>query len=163
MWKVTRALNTTLSTCQKAAWEKKFSYSDTDTITIICALSSLRIITACGSGPVCLSFHVSVSCPQLQTAVLTWLLVPSAGKRTASQVTAHHTQTLTHRRKEGTQSVRVCVSVIGQAVQFVLVRESEGRQSDQWDVISSPLGGIQVFARPDEERRKLNLSLLSRI
>lgn len=50
----------------------------------------------------------------------------------------------------------VCVFVLGQAVQFVLViaprqreREREGCedgwQAVQWDVISSPLGGIQDF------------------
>lgn len=82
--------------------------------------------------------------------VLTWPLY-STEKPLALQVTAHHTQTLTHRGKEG-NLVRACVSVIGQAVQFVLFkapgqreRESE-RGSGQRDIISSLLGGIQVLA-----------------
>lgn len=109
---------------------------------------------------------LSVCCTQLHTVVLTWPLY-STEKPLALQVTAHHTQTLTHRGKEG-NLVRACVSVIGQAVQFVLFkapgqreRERERVRPKGYYLIS--LGWDPGPCRADEERRKLNHSLLLRV
>lgn len=53
------------------------------------------------------SVCLSVWCPQLQTAVLTW--PPHSGEKPGAwQVTAHQTQTLAHKRKEGIHCVCVC-------------------------------------------------------
>lgn len=64
------------------------------------------------------SVCLSIWCPQLQTAVLTW--PPHSGEKPGAwQVTAHQTQTLAHKRKEGIHCV--CVFVTSRAARFVLV------------------------------------------
>lgn len=115
------------------------------TLLIICSLISLWIITAWGlrtglsaSFWVFLSAH---SCRQLSQHC------PNTPQKTTSpRDTAHHT--LTPRQKD---RARVCC-VIAQAARCVPVKApgqrgwEDGWRSGHSDVISSPLGGIQVFA-----------------
>lgn len=108
---------------------------------------------------VCLLSTAADSCPNMAARPLC---------RETDGLTGHsssHTDTDSQEEGGNSVSARMCFCdrSSGSVCSGEREREGEGWQSDQWDVISSPLGGIQVFARPDEERRKLNLSLLSRI
>lgn len=65
----------------------------------------------------------------------------------------------------------VCVSVIGQAVQFVLVKApGQGERGVRGWVAVRPIGYYLIslgwdpgLCRPDEERRKLNHSFLLQV
>lgn len=117
-----------------------------------------------------LSVCLSVWCPQLQTAVLTWPLNPVEKPLAPASHSSSRTDTDT--RAEAGNSVSVFV--IGQAVQFVLVkapwaekrRRSRKRGVRGWVAVRSvgcyliSLGWDPGLCRPDEERRKLNHSPL---
>lgn len=113
-----------------------------------------------------LSVCLSVWCPQLQTAVLTW--PPHSGEKPGAwQVTAHQTQTLAHKRKEGIHCVCVCVrDQSSSSVCACLSPWAEGEgwedrwRSGQRDLISSPLGGIQVFLQTQWRAEEIKTLLL---
>lgn len=144
--------NTVTTLSAKIALENSRSIM-THTATVYVLSSANGLSQFGGDRPVCPSVCLSGahSCREL------YMTAPLCREtRGLASHSSSHAYTDTQ-AEEG--NLCVCVSVIGQAVQFVFVkapehrereREREGRQdgwrSGQWDIISSPLGGIQVFA-----------------